>query len=83
MSELDRAYAIFRRAAHDLESSALSPSQLRERLRTVSEHVLDILEGDDEPEDVMSRLDRQSQDIADDLRRAQRLMLERGGQDDD
>jgi hypothetical protein len=83
MSELDRAYAIFRRAAHDLESSALSPSQLRERLRTVSEHVLDILEGDDEPEDVMSRLDRQSQDIADDLRRAQRLMRERGGQDDD
>jgi hypothetical protein len=49
----------------------------------VSEHVLDILERDDEPEDVMSQLDRQSQDIADDLRRAQRLMRERGLQDDD
>lgn len=78
MSELDRAYAIFRRAAREIEGSALPPSQLRERLRSVSEHVLDILERDDEPEDVISRLERQSQDIADDLRRAQRLMRERG-----
>ena len=86
-ANLERAYALFRRAAHELEAlgANVSPQELAVRLRAGAEMVLDALEGktdpDDEGSDAFHRLDRQAQDIADDLRRVERLM--RGDQKPD
>lgn len=81
-----------RRAVDALESgaadvrglSARSTSQLRSRLRRTVEEVLEHLEEDEQDagfaeEDVVSRLDRQSRQIAEDLRRVERLMKQRMG----
>jgi hypothetical protein len=48
-------------------------------LRQAAEEILDRLDEDpeEEPEDLFSSLDRQSKSIAEDLRRADRLMRER------
>jgi ABC-type transporter Mla subunit MlaD len=62
--------------------SARSTEGVRRRLQQTVEEVLEHLEKDsEEPEDVMSSLDRQAKDIADDLRRAERLMKKRMGQE--
>lgn len=67
-------------------ASVRSAHQVRHRLRRTVEEVLDHLEADEiqsepDPEDIVGRLDRQSRDIAEDLRRAERLMKKRMGQD--
>lgn len=78
----------FRRALEAVEAgtaearllSMRSLSQARERLRRALDEAQVHLEDDEvspEPEDVFSRLDRQSRDIAEDLRRADRLMRRR------
>ena len=82
-----------RRAVQALESGAEEARALstrgsvhvRRRLEQTVDEVLSHLEADeqlrgDEPEDVISRLQRQSQDIADDLRRVEELMKRRTGQ---
>jgi hypothetical protein len=81
---LRRALEALERGAVDARTvSARSVSDLRSRLRTTVEEVLDHLEADEEaaqePEDVIGRLDRQSRDIAEDLRRVERLMKQRLG----
>jgi hypothetical protein len=79
-----------RRAVRALETGAaeardladVSVPEVRRRLRRTVEEVLDHLEADAEdaePEDLFSSLDRKSRDIAEDLRRAERLMRERTG----
>jgi hypothetical protein len=68
------------REARDL--STRSTYDVRRRLRQTVEEVLDHLEKDSEqPEDMMDGFDRQAKDIADDLRRAERLMKQRMGRD--
>ena len=87
-SNAKRAYAVFRRAALELETTgSLTVQQMTARLRTVSEHVLDLLgrdEDDSDPsvEDTISSLEQQSRDIADDLRRVERLMKHQPPDDD-
>jgi hypothetical protein len=88
MSEhLRRALEALERGASEARVlSSRSAGELRGRLNRTVEEVLDHLEADTEereaePEDVMSRLDRQSKDIAEDLRRAERLMRQRMGQE--
>jgi hypothetical protein len=70
-------------AAEARALSTRSADQLRRTLSRTVEEVLTHLEEDEEarqePEDVISRLDRQAQDIAEDLRRVDRLMRERLG----
>ncbi|MGH2447435.1 MAG: hypothetical protein ACRDFS_02350, partial [Chloroflexota bacterium] len=58
-------------------------SAIRERLRSAVRQVDQELEADDAPEgeDVIDDLRRKSLDIADDLRRADRLMRERLGRE--
>lgn len=82
--ELEQAYELFKRFASEVESAgSLSAEQLRIRLRRVSRRVLDLLESeDDKPEDTISGLQRQSEEIADDLRRVQRLMRDRAAQEE-
>jgi hypothetical protein len=66
--------------ARDL--STRSTYDVRRRLRQTVEEVLDHLEKDSEqPEDMMDGFDRQAKEIADDLRRAERLMKQRMGRD--
>jgi propanediol dehydratase large subunit len=81
-----------RRAVEALESganearrlSAGSAFHVRNRVKRAVEEALDHLEADadtaEEPESVMDALDRQSREIAEDLRRAERLMKRRTGQ---
>lgn len=83
---LRRAVQALEAGARDVrELSSSSTTQVRARLRRAVEEALDHLEADEatsfEPEDVMSRLDRQSRDIAEDLRRAERLMKQRMGRE--
>jgi hypothetical protein len=78
-----------RRAVEALETGASDARRLsvrsawhvRERVNRAIEEALDHLEADDgqddPPEDVFSSLDRQSREIAEDLRRAERLMKRR------
>jgi hypothetical protein len=79
-----------RRAVEALESgvadvrdlSVHSIARARERLRRALDDAETHLardENDSEPEDVIGRLDRQSREIADELRRVERLMRERTG----
>ena len=73
-------------AADVRDASFRSPTQVRRRLRQTVEEVLDHLEAEEEhvgeePENIMTKLERQSQDIAEDLRRADRLMKRRMGRD--
>jgi len=77
--DLARAYALFKQAAKDLElPHALEPEELAGRLRSVSHRVLDALDGrDSDNDDPFAHLEGQSRDIADDLRRVERLMKER------
>jgi hypothetical protein len=82
-----------RRAVEALEAganearrlSAGSAFHVRNRVKRAVEEALDHLEADEEsseePESVIDRLDRQSRDIAEDLRRVERLMKHRTGQD--
>jgi cell division FtsZ-interacting protein ZapD len=75
MSNLERAYELFQQAARELrETGQLSAHELRARLRQVSEQVLDLLEREDEPRDLIAELDRQARAIADDLRRVEELL---------
>ncbi len=79
---LRRALAELQSGAEDLRMLAgRSPAEVRERLRQMAEVILERLEDEqvDEPEDLFSALDRQSRSIAEDLRRADRLMRERTG----
>jgi F0F1-type ATP synthase membrane subunit b/b' len=66
-------------AAELRETSFQSADEIRTRLRRTAEEILDRLEEDaaSEPEDIFSSLDRQSKSIAEDLRRAERLMRDR------
>jgi hypothetical protein len=67
-----------RRAVAAVEAAA------RTRLEQTADDVLRWLEADQdtsEPESPIDRLDRQAQDIAEDLRRAERLMRERTGRE--
>ncbi|GAC1508073.1 MAG: hypothetical protein NVS2B16_04350 [Chloroflexota bacterium] len=81
-----------RRAVQALEAGASevrdlsikSSAQARDRLRQTVDEVLTHLEADEqeaarEPEDIVARLARQSQDIAEDLRRVEELMKRRTG----
>jgi hypothetical protein len=82
-----------RRAVDALEQGAMearalsyrSAEELRIRLSRTVEEVLEHLEADEEagqqPEDVIGRLDRQAKDIAEDLRRVDRLMRQRMGRE--
>jgi cell division septum initiation protein DivIVA len=77
---LRRALAALERAASELrDTSSHSSADIRARLRQAAEEILDRLDEDpeEEPEDLFSSLDRQSKSIAEDLRRADRLMRER------
>lgn len=82
---LRRAVEALQAGASDVSRlSARSASEVRTRLQQTVEEVLDHLEEDEraragEPEDVMSKLDRQSKEIAEDLRRADDLMKRRTG----
>jgi hypothetical protein len=79
---LRRALETLHSAAGDLRTvSGQSTTDIRTRLRQTAEEILTRLEEDesDEPEDVFSSLDRKSKSIAEDLRRAERLMRERTG----
>jgi hypothetical protein len=84
---LRRAVEALEAGAADVRSlSSRSAGQVRSRLRTTVEEVLEHLEseeraGIDQSDDIMSRLDRQSRDIAEDLRRVERLMKRRTGQE--
>ena len=81
-----------RRAVEALEAgasearrlSASSTVHVRARVKRAVEEALDHLEADadapGEPESVFDALDRQSKEIAEDLRRAERLMKSRTGQ---
>ena len=86
---LRRAVAALEAGARELRgSSARSAGEIRGRLRRTVDEVLTHLEEDErvrdvEPEDIVGRLDRQSRDIADDLRRVERLMKQRTGQSRD
>ena len=82
-SSLERAYALFKRASQELEDS-LAPEELANRLRSVSHRILDVLEGNDgeSDEDVFSRLEQKSRDIAEDLRRVERLMRKHNSERD-
>jgi hypothetical protein len=86
-SDLERARQVFVQTASEIESSvSLSASQLRSRLRSAANSVLEML-GDEEEdagddEDVMSSLDRQSRSIAEELRRVERLMRQRTGDEE-
>jgi F0F1-type ATP synthase membrane subunit b/b' len=75
-----QALAALRSGAVDLrDTSTQSAEEIRARLRQTAEEILLRLEEDtsDEPEDLFSSLDRQSRAIAEELRRAERLMRER------
>lgn len=83
---LRRAVQALEAGAQDVrELSSSSTGQVRARLRRAVNEVLDHLEADEatssEPEDIVSKLDRQSREIAEDLRRAERLMKQRMGRD--
>lgn len=84
-----------RRAVEALEAGASearrlsirSGAQARARVQRTVEEVLEHLEAEEqiqeaEPEDILSSLDRQSRSIAEDLRRAERLMKQRTGRTD-
>lgn len=78
-----------RRAVEALESgasearrlSAGSTARVRDRVKRAVEEALDHLEADSEsePESVFDSLDRQSREIAEDLRRVEQLMKRRTG----
>lgn len=80
---LRRALDALEAGAADLRTHAPLPAaRLRARLRTTAEEILSHLEADEratdgDPEDIVSRLDRQAQSIAEDLRRADDLMKRR------
>jgi hypothetical protein len=69
--------------AADLRRMSTGPAHVvRSRIEQTVDEVLQHLEADaddPEPEDVMSRLDRQSREIAEDLRRVEQLMKRRTG----
>lgn len=75
---LRQAIAALREAAEDVPHLS-DAATIRARLRLAADEILTNLEAETEtePEDVFSRLRHQSQDIAEDLRRADRLMKER------
>ncbi|HZU12949.1 MAG TPA: hypothetical protein VFB58_08925 [Chloroflexota bacterium] len=75
---LARAVHALRRCVEEVQA-APTQDAIRRRLRVGAEEILEHLEAADEPEDLWSSLDRQSKDIAEDLRRAERLMRERSG----
>jgi ABC-type transporter Mla subunit MlaD len=78
--DLQRALAALYAGAAELrDTSSRSTAEIRAVLRQTAEEILDRLEQQesDAPEDIFSTLDRQSKSIADDLRRAERLMRER------
>lgn len=80
--DLARALDALRAGAADLrDTSVQSTAEIRARLRQTAEEILNRLEDEesDEPEDIFTSLDRQSKSIAEDLRRAERLMRDRGG----
>jgi hypothetical protein len=79
-----------RRAVEALETgasearrlSALSGGRVRDRVQRAIDEALNHLEAADaEPESIFDSLDRQSREIAEDLRRAERLMRGRRGED--
>jgi len=84
---LRRAVQALEAGAADVrELSIRSSGQVRDRLRSTVDEVLTHLEADErgaerEPEDIVARLARQSQDIAEDLRRVEELMKRRTGQE--
>lgn len=82
---LRRAMDALDAGANDLRRLSRGPAgHVRARLKSTVEEVLEHLEADqnardEEPEDIFSALDRQSREIAEDLRRAEQLMKRRTG----
>lgn len=81
---LRRAVEALESGAHEARRlSAGSAVHVRNRVKRAVEEALDHLEADadgaDEPESVMDSLDRQSREIAEDLRRVEQLMKRRTG----
>ena|SRR5579884_3701343 len=79
---LRRALAALEHGAAELRDvTGVPTAEIRSTLRRTAEEILDRLESADsgEPEDIFGSLDRKSRSIADDLRRAERLMRERQG----
>jgi uncharacterized protein YPO0396 len=76
---LRRAVKALETGANEVRGvSSRSVSEVRQRLRNTVEEVLQHLEAEKEEEPTtMSDLDRQSRDIAEDLRRVDRLMKQR------
>lgn len=74
---LSAAVDALRRCVEEVQG-APTPQAMRERLRRGAEEILTWLDGE-QSEDLWSELDRKSRDIAEDLRRAGRLMREQGG----
>ncbi len=81
---LRRALQAMEAGVDDVRDRSAGPaSDIRRRLRRALAEAQAHLDTDEaeqatEPADVFSRLDRQSKDIAEDLRRIERLMRERG-----
>jgi hypothetical protein len=63
--------------ALSVHSVASARARLRRALDDAEEHLA--REEEPDPEDVIGRLDRQSREIAEELRRVERLMRERSG----
>jgi len=76
--------ALERGAREARAASSRSAAELRDRLERAADEVLTHLEAEPaeaEPEELIGRLDRQARDIADDLRRVERLMKDRLGRE--
>ena len=82
-SNFDRAYELFKRAAAELSAAeGFSREEIAQRLRDVSNKVLDALDqGPPDEGDPQSRLDREAQEISSELKRIERLMRDRIGTD--
>jgi hypothetical protein len=84
---LRRAVEALEKGAAEVRSlSAHSLGEARSRLQRTIDEAHGYLQAErqervEEPEDVMSRLDRQSRDIAEELRRVERLMRNRSAGD--
>jgi hypothetical protein len=77
---LRRAVKALETGANEVRGvSSRSVSEVRQRLRITVEEVLQHLEAEEEDKSggTMSELDKQSRDIAEDLRRVDRLMKQR------
>lgn len=74
---MEQVVNLFARLAQDVEKAGpLTEKQIRQRIRALCERALDMLEdeGEDQESDVFADLEKQSRDIAAELRRVEGLM---------